>query len=158
LPRRAAPGEPIAATVASRALRSDERDLVWFAHLVDAAERVWARRDVRGVVASGWRDGDLNVVRLELSVPPDAPPGAYRVAAGLYDRATLARFPVGRADRLLLGPLWVAQGGIAVASPATPIGRRFGEAILFDGYTLQRDGSELLLDLRWSATAEPPRD
>jgi 4-amino-4-deoxy-L-arabinose transferase-like glycosyltransferase len=151
LPRRAAPGDEIQALVVSRALRSDPRSLVWFGHLVDSSEKVWARRDVFGIPSVGWRQGDVNVVLLQLRIPPDAPRGAYRVASGLYDRDTLGRLPVGDVDRALLGPLWVAPRDEAAPDVATPVRERFGDSISLDGYTLERRTDSVAIDLRWAA-------
>ncbi|HEY3111982.1 MAG TPA: hypothetical protein VGL23_24725, partial [Chloroflexota bacterium] len=100
------------------------------------------------------RLGDFNVVRLELNVPPDAPAGVYRVAGGLYDRASLGRLPIGAADRLLLGPIWVGRPTAEPPGPAVRLDRRFGDRLALDGYTLEGG----TLSLRWRALREVDGD
>jgi hypothetical protein len=47
-----------------------------------------------GCPTDTWRPGDLVGERYDLAIRPDAPPGRYRIVAGLYDLATGARLPV----------------------------------------------------------------
>ena len=41
-----------------------------------------------------WDPGELILDSVALAIPPDAPPGPYRLAFGLYDSETLERLPV----------------------------------------------------------------
>jgi 4-amino-4-deoxy-L-arabinose transferase-like glycosyltransferase len=160
LPGRVDPGTTTTLVLAFEPGRADARDLVWFAHLVDAERRVWARDDVRGFPAARWRAGDTVYLTFPLAVPADAPVGAYRVAAGAYDRATLGRLPIGTAaDPVDLGPMWVGPAGTATqpGPSARRVGAHFGTSIELDGYEV--DGATpRRLTLRWRASQPPPRD
>ncbi len=69
-----------------------------FVHLVDADNRVLAQFDGQPLEGtyptSHWIPGELIEDSYPLIIPPDAPPGPYRVFAGLYNEATGLRLPV----------------------------------------------------------------
>jgi hypothetical protein len=73
-----------------------------FVHLLAAGNKL-AQFDARPCggecPTSGWRPGAIVVDRHQVALPPDAPPGPYRLAVGLYLLATGERVPVvGRDD------------------------------------------------------------
>jgi len=94
-----------------------DKDYTVFNHLLDAAGAWVAQQD--GPPASGfyptswWRPGEVIVDRHVITLQPDTPPGAYRLAVGLYEFATMQRLPVAgglvapTGDAALLGPIVV---------------------------------------------------
>lgn len=69
-----------------------------FTHLLDPTGWIQGQQD--NPPAGGtyptteWQPGEVIVDRYEITVSPDAPPGGYRLAVGMYDGTTLARLPV----------------------------------------------------------------
>jgi hypothetical protein len=53
-----------------------------YVHLLDSAGHTWAQADDQADVTSGWQAGQFVLANHRLGVPPDAPPGRYRVVAG----------------------------------------------------------------------------
>ena len=119
-PMRAVFGDKIALTGYSldrRSLRPGESlqlDLWWegltrmaqdykvFVHLMLPPDAVWAQQDrqPQGGAArtSTWEPGQVVEDQYTLSVPPDAPPGIYDVAVGLYDKDTYDRLQINNDD------------------------------------------------------------
>jgi hypothetical protein len=109
----------------SQQLRDDGRTLVitpawdvqaampggWFSfvHVLDAAGRRIAQIDApidEGLFET-WQAGQQFGGPLPIALPPDAPPGPYRVALGVYRPDSGARLPLQRGDALpseLAGP------------------------------------------------------
>ncbi len=103
------PGDTLHITLTWQAARPFYRDLKLFLHLLDASGQVIAQADpLAGAGASGqgedyftsrWEPGKLIIDDVVISIPPDTPPGSFRLALGLYDGDTLQRLPVvGRDD------------------------------------------------------------
>jgi hypothetical protein len=102
------PGDTLHITLTWQATRPFYRDLKLFLHLRDASGQVIAQADpLAGAGASGqgegyftsrWQPGKLILDDVSISIPPDAPPGPYRLALGLYDGDTLQRLPVAGRD------------------------------------------------------------
>ncbi|MFZ5919405.1 MAG: glycosyltransferase family 39 protein [Chloroflexota bacterium] len=69
-----------------------------FTHLLDPAGQLRGQQDNPPLdgsyPTSAWLPGELLVDRYAIPLSPDAPPGAYHLAVGLYDAATLDRLPV----------------------------------------------------------------
>jgi len=69
-----------------------------FTHLLDPTGWTRGQQDnspVRGTyLTTEWQPGEVIVDRYEIEVSPDAPPGSYRLAVGMYDEVTLGRLPV----------------------------------------------------------------
>jgi hypothetical protein len=87
--------------------RPFERDMKLFLHVKDPSGGLIAQtdplagagRDATGYFTSRWEPGELILDDVSLNIPPNAPPGPYRLAFGLYDGDTLERLPVvGRED------------------------------------------------------------
>jgi hypothetical protein len=59
---------------------------------------LWAQDDsepCRGFYpTTSWHVGEIVIDRLELTIPPDTPPGEYELAMGFYDVWTGERVPV----------------------------------------------------------------
>jgi hypothetical protein len=103
------PGDTLHVTLTWQATRPFYRDLKLFLHLLDASGQVVAQADPlagAGASAEGvdyftsrWDPGELILDDVAIAIPPNAPPGPYRLALGLYDGDTLDRLPVvGRDD------------------------------------------------------------
>jgi hypothetical protein len=99
------------------ALRQPAADYTEFVHLLGPDGRVHGQVDtwpVQGTrPTSSWQAGSTVIEELVVRVPPDAPPGVYKVEAGWYLLETLQRLPVLDAtgatidDKLLTGSLQV---------------------------------------------------
>ncbi|MFH1086174.1 MAG: hypothetical protein V1772_10480, partial [Chloroflexota bacterium] len=111
-------GQPLRLTLYWRARAAPAADYKVFVHLAGADERLWAQHDAApanwGRPTFGWVAGEVVMDEHTLTLPPETPPGAYRLYVGLYDAATLQRLPIQAGglevsdDRLLL-----EQGSIA---------------------------------------------
>lgn len=155
------PGEPFSLTVVWQAQQTLEADYTAFAHLVDEAGQGWAGDDHQpydGLYpTSGWGPGEMVRDTFTLTVPADAPPGLYDVQVGWYDPVAKERLPVegGSSFRVAVLPVdWVGTGGEALA----PLGARFGNAIVLEGYGWQAEPEAVRTILRWSADAVPDAD
>jgi len=89
-------------TLTWQALATVPEDYTVFVHLLAAGTKL-AQSDARPCggecPTSGWRPGAIVVDRHPIVLPPNAPPGPYRLAVGLYLLATGERVPVvGRDD------------------------------------------------------------
>lgn len=88
-------------------------DYAVFVHVIDAAGNRPTQRDAQPwqgrFPTSAWRPGSIVVDHNDVYLPPNLPPGEYRVVVGLYDPATGARPPV-TADAVP-----VPQGAVEVA-------------------------------------------
>jgi hypothetical protein len=84
-------------------------ELFSFVHVLDAEGRRIAQIDApidEGLFAE-WQAGQQFGGPLPIALPPDAPPGPYRVALGVYRPASGERLPLQRGDALpapLAGP------------------------------------------------------
>jgi hypothetical protein len=80
-----------------------------FVHLLDAEGRIVAQDDHLGYPRHSWRADDLFVQFSRLEIPAALSPGRFTLQIGIYDKDTLARWPVtdstGQAlgDHILLG-------------------------------------------------------
>jgi hypothetical protein len=94
----ARPGSTLLLTVSWQPLQPFSQNLKVFVHLVDAQNNVIAQYDGYPREAAhptpAWTPGEIIADTYPLPIPPDAPPGPYRVYLGLYDETTLARLPV----------------------------------------------------------------
>ena len=108
---RTAPVLPI--LTAWRVLReSQPGSAAIFVHLLDEHDQIVAQDDRLGVPRHTWQPGDEFVQLHRLNVK-NVPPGKYRLALGLYNRADTARWaaadrsgqPLG--DRIILGEIEV---------------------------------------------------
>jgi len=87
-------------------------NLTQFTHLLQG-DRIVAQQDLLSVMADTLRPGDVFVqVHEFVVVPPDAPPGDYALAIGLYDASTSQRLTIydgdtSRGDRLTLTTVYI---------------------------------------------------
>jgi len=115
------PGQSLRLTLYWRAERPVESSLTVFTHTLGQDERPLAQHD--GLPAGGARPTNTwlasETIRdiHEWTIPPDTPPGTYRIKVGLYDAGQpgLPRTPIldpagqAVADGVLLGTLQVAR-------------------------------------------------
>jgi hypothetical protein len=90
--------EPVRLTLYWQALSALPQDLTVFLQLLDdSGQLVWQvdRYPVDGFrPTSSWAVGEIIVDRYGWQLPPELPPGEYRLIAGLYDWQTGQRVPV----------------------------------------------------------------
>ncbi|MBN1180209.1 MAG: hypothetical protein JXD18_13440 [Anaerolineae bacterium] len=94
----AEPGHILSLTLYWQALRSMDEDYTLFVHLLGEDGRLLAQHDappLGGVYpTSQWVPGDLFTQRVDLSLPPEAPPGTAALLAGMYTYPDIVRLPV----------------------------------------------------------------
>jgi hypothetical protein len=109
---------------------------------------------------------------LDVSVPPDAPPGSYHLKVGLYDQDEGQPFPVLDEDglpvatALTLEPLTVRKAAVPPSAASlgipNPFQARVGDLFIFLGYDVSQrvlnPGQSAHVSLYWRATARPDRD
>ncbi len=110
-------GDTITVTLHWQAVATMSDDFTVFVHLLDAAGAKLTQVDHPPLdgdyPTSAWQPGDMIVDHYVLTIPPDAPLGAYRPLVGFYLPATLERVQVGSATGevrdwgALLAPLTV---------------------------------------------------
>ena len=94
-PAAVAPGGALRVSLTWRALQRSPENYSVFVHLRDRGGRTIAQKD--GYPGKGafptlwWQPGDRVLDEYELTVPPDAPLGEYRVVVGMYRLETMKR-------------------------------------------------------------------
>jgi hypothetical protein len=96
-------GEAVQVTLYYQGLQRMDRHYTVFLHLLGSqnpatGSPLWAQDDsepCRGFYpTTSWHEGEIVVDRLELVIPPDAPPGEYELTIGFYYVWTGERLPV----------------------------------------------------------------
>ncbi|MCC6166566.1 MAG: hypothetical protein IT329_04995 [Caldilineaceae bacterium] len=120
--RPIAAGSAISLMLQYRVLQPGSQNLTRFVQLLDPANQVIAQQD--SLPAQGdnptwaWVTGETVVDPVTLTLPPDTPPGRYRLVAGLYDAAGGARLPVYTAGGAAVPEQWAILGDVEItASP-----------------------------------------
>ncbi|MCK4832233.1 MAG: hypothetical protein KAS81_05670, partial [Anaerolineales bacterium] len=97
-PARAPPGETVRLTLYWEAIHEPPGDYTVFTHLLDPAGRLRGQKDNQpqgGMYPTHlWDEGERVQDEYELIIAPDAPPGTYQIAVGMYQLSTLRRLPV----------------------------------------------------------------
>ncbi|MFN8456213.1 MAG: glycosyltransferase family 39 protein [Anaerolineae bacterium] len=94
-PQPPLPGQPLRLTLFWQALAAIDTDYTVFLHLRNEADQTVAQIDFTPARStSSWWVGDTPADSKELILPPDLPPGQYRLLAGLYNPQTLERLAV----------------------------------------------------------------
>jgi hypothetical protein len=92
------PGKALDLALVWRSHAPIKADYTVFAQLVGPDGKVWAQQDnypqQNRLPTSRWLPEEAVVDRYTLSLPPDAPPGDYRLLAGMYDWHTGQRLTV----------------------------------------------------------------
>jgi hypothetical protein len=104
-------GDAVQLTLYYQSLKRIEQRYTVFVHLLgsenpDTGSPLWAQDDsepCRGFYpTTSWHVGEIVIDRLELTIPPDTPPGEYELAMGFYDVWTGERVPVTMSSVLAL--------------------------------------------------------
>ena len=116
-----ASGGTLPLTLYWRAEQRMDTSYTVFTHLIGGDGQVWGQQDNAPVAGTypttAWLPGEVIVDEYALRLKPDAPPGTYTLAVGLYDPETGIRLPISdswgvkqEGDRLVL------HNGIAVTA------------------------------------------
>ena len=144
-----------------------ERIYTVFTHLLDKEEKIWGQKDE---IAWGWfhpttdwLPGEVIVLKFEIPVSADAPPGGYAIEIGMYDRETNERLSVfdeagnRLGDRILLSkkPAVRWEGNFTIPAIQHPMQSNLADKVSFLGYDLLENqidpGHVLQLTLYWQA-------
>ena len=111
-PTRGTSGSIVTLILYWEALGPTETNYTVFTHLLTPEDQLAAGQDAPPLngeaPTSSWLAGEYLTDHYELTIPPDAVPGAYKVELGMYDQITGRRLPVTLdsesqpGDRLLL--------------------------------------------------------
>jgi len=97
-PTQVQPGETVHLTLYWEAVRKPTGDYTVFLHLLDPTGQMHSQKDNQpqnGMYPTYlWDEGERIQDKYELTIAPDAPPGAYQIAVGMYYLATLERLPI----------------------------------------------------------------
>lgn len=175
LPRAITPGSLVEVTVAWSPRRPvDQPDLAFFVHLLDATGHLRSQHDGVAYPSWQWTGGEQVISWFPLVVAADAPPGRYRVVAGIYPRSTLQRLPWttnGPSGDQPLGD--TVELGITKLPPPPPgpperrLGIELGGRFALDGIDQPHDGCvleaaqppcDLTIALHWRALTAQPDD
>jgi hypothetical protein len=92
------PGGVLRLTLYWRARQRMTVSYTVFTHLLGKDGSIWGQRDsipLKGTYpTTGWVEDEVITDEYEITVQPDAPPGDYQIAVGMYDAATGQRLPV----------------------------------------------------------------
>lgn len=96
-------GDAVRVELFWRVTASLNRDLLVFAHLIDERGQIVAQHDgpLGPLPTSAWQPGEARRSRFAVLVPPGAPPGAYRLALGVWDPASGERLPLANGQTTL---------------------------------------------------------
>jgi hypothetical protein len=116
----------------------------------------WPLREAYRVRA--WQPGETMPLGYLLDVPPDLPPGPYRLIAGPYDLVHQERIPLRNGQEFTTVAMLKVPLPPIVDAPEQALNAVFGEAIALTGYTLSPTPTGLDLALFWQAQASPQAD
>ena len=108
---RVAPGDALDLTTYWR-VTGELAPLAFFAHVIDAGQRIVGQYDGWGTAMRGLEIGDVIVQHVSVPIKPDASPGSYSLQLGVYLPDTMTRWPLrlpsgDLADRVLLSSITV---------------------------------------------------
>jgi 4-amino-4-deoxy-L-arabinose transferase-like glycosyltransferase len=156
------PGQPTTVTLYWRKQTPLATDVQIFVQILDrneqpiAAIHDWPLHGVYRVRT--WLVGETVPLSYTFMIPPDAPPGPYRLAGGVFDIIQGQRVPL--LDGTDLAPVATLKIPLPppTTTPNTSVNATFGTAIQLQGYTLMPTNTGLHLDLFWKALAVPESD
>lgn len=135
-----------------------------------AVTSLWPYDIMSAYPSSRWRAGDIRSMPVRLTVPPDLPPGAYRLGVLLYDSTHnrplgLTANPNSENPEVQVGYLRVGElPNVAPMNNAIliPVGASWEESIVLRAVRLPNQtpesGQVLPVQLEWEATGSPQRD
>jgi hypothetical protein len=92
------PGDNIHLTIFWQCLEEMEQSYTVFTHLVDAGDSIVAQKDNPPVdgfhPTTKWEVGEIVRDQYDLVIPPETPPGWYRLEVGMYLSSTMERLQV----------------------------------------------------------------
>jgi len=156
------PGQPATVTLYWRKQTPLATDVQIFVQILDRNEKpIAAIHDwpLHGVYrARTWLVGETVPLSYTFMIPPDATPGPYRLAGGVFDIIQGQRVPLlGGTDLASVATLKIPLPS-STAVPDTSVNATFGSAIQLQGYTLMPTHTGLHLDLFWKALTAPESD
>jgi len=97
-PARARAGESVHLTLYWETIHKPRSDYTVFTHLLDPSGQMRGQKDNQpqgGMYPTYlWDQGERIQDKYELTIAPDAPPGTYQIAVGMYTLATLERLSI----------------------------------------------------------------
>lgn len=161
-------GDVMPITLFWRVQSTPQADYVPFVHLEDLWQHRWSQVEANAYPAAQWQPGDTIIQRIDLPIPPGAPPGSYRLRIGLFDPAT--GNPLAQLDEdgryagsaFILEHVGVLAGPIPDDLPQPPfaISQQIIPGLRLLGYQRGGDtvftGDTLGLALWWEATQPLP--
>ncbi|NIO70896.1 MAG: phospholipid carrier-dependent glycosyltransferase [Anaerolineae bacterium] len=92
------PGDDLHLTLFWQALTEMDENYTVFTHLIDERGDIWGQKDNQPVdgfyPTGGWTAGEIVRDQYDLTISPEAPPGPYRIAVGMYRAETGERLIV----------------------------------------------------------------
>lgn len=164
--RRAGPGERIHVSLWWQAQGQPERDYALSLFLADEEGNRFGelrRQPLDGdYPTSRWKAGEIVRDRFDYPIPPEPPPGKYRLLVRAFDMETGEYLPLvgDSGDSIVLSPVRVLERPreFALPSPEHPLTINLGEQVILLGYDLEsneaKPGGELRLVLYWQAQRE----
>ena len=125
------PGESFQLDLWWEGLTRMAQDYKVFIHLMLPPDAVWAQQDRQpqdgAARTSTWEPGQVVRDQYTLTVPPDAPPGIYDVAVGLYDKDTYDRLQI-KQRRSTDHTCARARGAMMTTAPSTQSSPKPGQS------------------------------
>ncbi|MDH4135831.1 MAG: glycosyltransferase family 39 protein [Anaerolineae bacterium] len=113
------PGDSLHLGLFWQALAEMNENYTVFTHLIDGEGGIWGQKDNQPVdgfyPTGGWTVGEIVRDQYDLTISPEAPPGFYRMAVGMYRAETGERLIAEQDgilpdDRIVLGEFAVRSG------------------------------------------------
>jgi hypothetical protein len=121
-PAQAQPGEIVHLTLYWEAIHKPTGDYTVFTHLLNPMGQMHSQKDNQpqgGMYPTYlWDEGERIQDEYELTIAPDAPPGSYQIAVGMYYLPTLERLPVTDQNGALLPDARILIAGPEVLQPS----------------------------------------
>jgi len=121
-PAQALPGETVHLTLYWEVVHKPTGDYTVFTHLLNPMGQMHSQKDNRpqgGMYPTYlWDEGERIQDEYELTIAPDAPPGSYQIAVGMYYLPTLERLSVTNQNGALLPDAHILIAGPEVLQPS----------------------------------------
>ena len=161
------PGDELQLLLRLKGLTHIREEFSLFVHLFDSQGQLWAQDDsapLRGLhPTTHWVVGEVVRDPHRLTLPPDIPPGRYRLEAGVYSPATKEILPaVGSGEESVTLDYIRVIREEEEPGPRYPLEANLGDKVALLGYDLEvkeaRPGDTLHLTLHWQAQREVDED
>ncbi|MFQ5612207.1 MAG: glycosyltransferase family 39 protein [Anaerolineae bacterium] len=157
-----APGQPLTVTLYWQPRRQIRADTQIFVQLLDrnaqalAGLHDWPLHGAYRIRA--WQPGETMPLSYRLPLPPDLPPGPYRLIVGTFDLVQQQRIPLSTGEDFATVARFKVPPPSSDAVPAQTIEASFGDAVGLTGYSLIPTADGVRVTLFWQASAIPPAD